>query len=75
MRICNKCKIPTDSYYSLKGTQLAAGRLGIAFKYCYKCFNDLKILIADYIKVEPDTDKSSCCCAHLIGGKCERIIK
>lgn len=50
--ICNKCRIDTAKYNSLKGTQLASGRRGRAFKYCDPCFADLKILIKDYIKQE-----------------------
>jgi hypothetical protein len=54
---CNKCNklFPLNGkgfpdYYSLKGTGLSPGKLGIAFRYCTRCFIDLKLLIADYIQ-------------------------
>lgn len=66
---CNKCRTVITDYYSLKGTKLSAGRLGIAFKYCKKCFDDLKILIHEYIETENKTELK-CSCLHVIGGKC-----
>lgn len=60
----------TDTYYSLKGTQLYAARLGIAFKYCKKCFDDLKFLIKDYIQVESPKGYDKCSCSHESSGYC-----
>lgn len=63
--VCNKCKLKMDyrseEYCSLKGTKLSAGRLGKAFKYCRKCFEDLKILISEYIQSEHNKQEDLDC--------------
>jgi len=77
MFVCNKCDkwISEGDVQSLKGTQLARGPRGLAFKYCGNCFENLKILIAEYIQPERSKREDSHKCEMRCSEHCSNAVR